>query len=486
MADIILATVNAKFQHAAFGLRYLLANLGELRSKTQLLEWSLGVRERDVVEQILEQEPKIVGLSVYIWNVESLTHVAHILKSVRPDVKLVIGGPEVSFEWETTELFQLCDFLVKGEGDLVFAELCHDLLAGVERTEKVVLGGLPPLSEVAWPYREYSDFDLEHGRIVYVEASRGCPFQCHFCLSSLDKSVRTFELVPFLEQMERLLSRGVLKFKFVDRTFNLKASTSLQILQFFKERYRDGMFLHFEMIPDRLPDPLKDVIAEFPDGVLQFEVGIQSFNQDVCARIGRRQNFEALRKNLTFLKEQTGVHVHADLIAGLPGEDLESFARGFDELHGLGVAEIQVGILKRLKGTPITLADEEWEMTYSARPPYEVLRTSHLHFQELQRLQRFARYWDLVANSSRFPGLCGALLSGGSPFSKFLKFSDWLFREIGLTHGISAKRLGECLVRYLGTREAPRLWKSDRETWGEKASLPQRQARRLAATATKE
>ena len=275
---IVLATINARFQHAAFGLRYLYANLGALREMTQIQEWSLGVRERDVVEQLVALEPEIIGFSVYIWNVDEITRVVQMLKRLSPQTVVVVGGPEVSFEWEETPLFDEADYLVRGEGEVAFAKLCGEVLAGRRPAEKVFGGGLPELSELRWPYPHYSDFDLKHGRIVYVEASRGCPFQCHFCLSSLDKQVRAFPLDEFLEQMELLMSRGVLRFKFVDRTFNLKQATSNRILSFFLERYREGMFLHFEMIPDRLPEELRPVIAAFPPGVLQFEVGIQSFN----------------------------------------------------------------------------------------------------------------------------------------------------------------------------------------------------------------
>ena len=483
MSDIVLATVNAKFQHAAFGLRYLYANLDSLQSRCVLKEWSLGVRERDVVEQILDYNPKLIGLSVYIWNVDIITRVAALLKSLRPDIKLVIGGPEVSFEWEEMEIFSHCDYLIRGEADLKFAELAGSLLNGDKPKDKVLAGGLPPLAELSWPYPHYTDFDLEHGRIVYVEASRGCPFQCHFCLSSLDKTVRAFDLDRFLAEMEQLIERGVLKFKFVDRTFNLKAETSRRILAFFLERYTDGMFLHFEMIPDRLPDVLRPIISAFPAGVLQFEVGIQSFDPEVCARIGRRQKFDLIEGNLAFLNEHTGVHVHADLIAGLPGENLQSFGRGFDKLHSLGVAEIQVGILKRLRGTPITLAGEEWEMKYATEAPYEVLRTSVLSFSELQRLNRFARFWDLVANSGRFPRLLAELLSGDSAFQEFMKFADCLYEALGVTAGISAKRLGDSLKSYIvklgriSDLEAQSLLDLDRGVPGAAKGLPKRQAR---------
>lgn len=488
-ADIVLATVNSRFQHAAFGLRYLYANLEELRDQAVLKEWSVGVRARDVVEQILSYEPKVVGLSVYIWNVHVMTDIARLLKRVRPDIVVIIGGPEVSHEWEETEIFAAADYLVRGEGEVALRDLCRALCSGERPTEKVIPGGLPLLSDLCWPYPYYSDFDLEHGRMVYVEASRGCPFQCHFCLSSLDRSVRAFDLDELLSQLDRLIERGVLQFKFVDRTFNLKATTSVRILSFFLERYRQGMFLHFEMIPDRLPAQLRPVISSFPPGVLQFEVGIQSFDPEVCNRIGRRQKFPAITENLTFLREESGVHVHADLIAGLPGEGMEGFGRGFDQLYRLGVQEIQVGILKRLRGTPITLASKEWGMVYSPMAPYEVLQTAHLSFQELQRLQRFSRYWDLTANSSRFPRLIQALLQDGSPFEQFMGFSDWLHETVQQTSGISAKRLGTSLVEYLvetriADQKSADQWLALDTKRVTTTDLPSRQARHLAQLPT--
>lgn len=196
--------------------------------------------------------------------------------------------------------------------------------------------------------------------------------------------------------------------------------------------------------------------------------------------------FEAIEENLRFLADETGVHVHADLIAGLPGEDLESFGAGFDRLHALGVSEIQLGILKRLRGTPITHAGEEWGMVYSPQAPYEVLRTSHLSFQELQGLQRFSRYWDLVVNSGRFRSLSGALLSGDSVFGEFQQFSEWLWNETRETAGISVKRLGRFLVRYLVERkgmaaeEAGGFLNADRKASRRiSGGLPERQARHV-------
>lgn len=354
MANIILTTLNAKYIHTAFGLRYLLANLGPLRSQATIIEFDINQRVSDIVEVLLAQEPRIIGIGVYIWNASLSAEVVATLKRVRPDVIVILGGPEVSFEVEEQAVVKLADYVITGEADCKFAELCAQLLQGRKPDRKVLAAELPELNRLVLPYELYTDRDVAN-RIIYVEASRGCPFTCEFCLSSLDVPVRQFPLPDLLAHLSNLLDRGVNQFKFVDRTFNLNLNVSKEILDFFYERYRPGLFLHFEMVPDRLPEALRELIARFPAGALQFEVGIQTFDKAVAERIRRRQNYAKLGDNFRFLRDQTGVHIHADLIVGLPGESLESFGRGFDQLVGLRPQEIQVGILKRLRGTPIEL-----------------------------------------------------------------------------------------------------------------------------------
>ncbi|MBX3746117.1 MAG: DUF4080 domain-containing protein [Verrucomicrobiae bacterium] len=460
MPDILLATLNARYIHASFGLRYLLANLGELHSRTALLEFDIHQSPLEIVESILARHPRLVGLGVYIWNVRPTLEVVALLKRLRPEIRVVLGGPEVSHEGEQQEIVALADHTIAGEADLAFAPLCRTLLglplpdgtpapAQADRPPRIVAAPLPDLNRLELPYDLYTDADLAH-RVIYVEASRGCPFSCEFCLSSLDIPVRQFPLDRFLGAMGRLLDRGARQFKFVDRTFNLNLATSRAILRFFRERWRDGLFLHFEMIPDRLPEPLRQEIAAFPPGALQFEVGIQSFNPDVCARIQRRQDVARLENNLRFLRAETGVHVHADLIAGLPGETLDSFAAGFDRLVALGPQEIQFGILKRLRGTPIARHDHDWAMRYNPLPPYDILENRDLDFPTLQRLRRFARYWDLVSNSGRFPNTLPLVWAdAASPFHQFLAWSDWLHAETGQTHAIALDRLARLLHRWL-------------------------------------
>ena len=462
MADIVLTTLNAKYIHAAFGLRYLLANLGDLRPSAALVEFDINQRPLDIAEMLLAREPKIIGFGVYIWNVEQTTEVVAAIKRLRPEIKIILGGPEVSYETESQPIVQLADHVITGEADLKFAEVCRVLLDGRAGSPlpaewrarsdapcpKIIPAEMPEFSKIILPYDLYTDDDLAH-RIIYVEASRGCPFTCEFCLSSLDIPVRQVPLEKFLGEMQKLLDRGVKQFKFVDRTFNLNVATSKAILEFFLARHQPGHFYHFEMIPDRLPAELREVIAKFPPGTLQFEVGIQTFNPEVGKNISRKQNYERLADNFNYLHRKTGVHIHADLIVGLPGETLESFAAGFDKLIALGPQEIQVGILKRLRGTPIVRHDGEWQMIYGAHPPYEILQNKLLDFATMQRLRRFAKYWDMVGNSGNFLESTPLLWRDVSPFNSFLRWSDWLHARVKRTDSIALLRLMELLFEFL-------------------------------------
>jgi radical SAM superfamily enzyme YgiQ (UPF0313 family) len=450
MPEIVLTTLNAKYIHAAFGLRYLLANLGSLQPIACIVEFDINQRPNDIAEVLLARNPKIIGFGIYIWNVAPATEVVALIKRVRPDIRIILGGPEVSYELENQPIVHLADHVITGEADLKFAEICGRILAGEQITNKVIAAELPDFSRLKLPYTLYDARDVAH-RIIYVEASRGCPFTCEFCLSSLDIPVRQASLPALLKDLQDLLDRGVKHFKFVDRTFNLNIQISKAILEFFLERYQPGHFFHFEMIPDRLPQGLREVIARFPAGALQFEVGIQTFNEEVGQLISRRQNHQRLEENLLFLRNQTGVHVHADLIVGLPGETVESFAAGFDRLIALNPQEIQVGILKRLRGTPIVRHDAEWQMVYNPHPPYEILQNKLIDFATMQKLRRLGRYWDLVGNSGNFVEGRSLIWAAAekSPFWAFMAWSEWLHEKTGRTDGIALVRLMGLLFEFL-------------------------------------
>jgi radical SAM superfamily enzyme YgiQ (UPF0313 family) len=486
--SILLTTLNARYTHASLGLRYLLANMGPLQDQTRIQEFVTGAKTADLVERILAHAPRIVGFGVYIWNVEETTRLVAMLKRVAPAVKIILGGPEVSHETGEQEIVGLADYVVTGWGDVTFPKLCGEILNGPKPLMKIHAGVQPPMDAIALPYALYNDDDIAN-RTLYVEASRGCPFKCEFCLSSLDKTAWPFPLDAFLAEMEAMYVRGARLFKFVDRTFNLNVKTSLRIMDFFLDKIAqypdDPIYAHFELVPDHLPDALKDTIAKFPAGALQFEIGIQSFNPEVQALVSRRQNNEKAAENIRWLTQHATAHLHVDLIAGLPGEDVASFARGFDQLVGLGAEEIQFGILKRLRGTPIIRHTEAFGMVYDPYPPYTVLATDKIDFATMQRLVRFARYWDLVANSGRFANTTPVLL-GEAPFDNFMAFSDWIYTRTDATHRIALDRLAKLVAEYLQVRgmaahEAASLLASD---YAGKVDAPARTPQALAGTVT--
>jgi radical SAM superfamily enzyme YgiQ (UPF0313 family) len=448
MAAIVLTTLNARYSHASFGLRYLLANMGELQAQTRLMEYDLRVEVENAADQICAEQPRIIGIGVYIWNSEKCLELVKALRKRLPHAILVLGGPEVSHEVDQQELCALAQYIITDEGDLAWPRLCRQLLQGDRPPGPIIPGGFVDVNQLALPYHLYTDRDIAE-RVIYVEASRGCPFTCEFCLSSLNVPVRRFPLETLLPEFATLLDRGVRHFKFVDRTFNLSIKYSLRILDFFLQNYREGLFLHFEMIPDRLPDELADLLIKFPRGMLQFEVGIQTFNEDVADRIRRRQDFNATEKNLRWLLRHTGSYLHADLIMGLPGESLESFGRGFDRLVAIAPQEIQVNLLKRLRGTPIVRHDAAFGMKYNPQPPYELLENRDLDNATVMRLQRFSRYWNLFVNSGNFITSAPLIWAGGQPFDRFLAFSDELHARFGRAHALALEQLAEALFDHV-------------------------------------
>jgi hypothetical protein len=474
---ILLATLNAKYIHAALGLRYLLANMArhggaDLRAATTLHEFTIQRPAQEVVDALLDAlgpdtgAVQIVGLGVYIWNVRQSTEVVRLLKAQRPGVKVILGGPEVSHELADPhtlpDIVKWADHVITGWGDVSFPQLCRALIHGPRPLMKVIAGEQPPLAQIALPYQEYGADDLAH-RVLYVEASRGCPFKCEFCLSALDKTAWAFDLDAFLAELAILYQRGARAFKFVDRTFNLKIDASVRILQFFLDRLaaepQTPLELHFEVVPDHLPDRLKAMLVQFGPGVLQLEIGIQSFNPEVQQRIARRQDNAMTVANLHWLVQHTRAHLHTDLIFGLPGETWESFAQGFDQLYALRPQEIQLGVLKRLRGTPLAQRSlpgqrAEFGMVYAAHPPYTVVQTDAVGPEEVQSFVRLARYWDLVANAGRFPATLGVLLEGASAFRAFADFAQWLWDATASTQGLTPEALTDALAHYLQTRRS--------------------------------
>lgn len=472
--DIVLAAVNARYSHASLGVRFLLANVdAALRARTALLEFSINDPVEAIAETIAGTQPCLVGLGVYIWNRLLIEALVPMLRHRLPAAVIVLGGPDLAHDTGSA-LAQAADSVVRGEGERLWPAICRGVLEGRP------LPPLPPLQNPALetlqlPDAFYADSDLRH-RNVYVETSRGCPLACAFCLSSVEPGVRHFPEEAVHSSLQRMLDRGALQFRFVDRSFNLGGGRALRLLEFFLARLRPGLRLHFEMTPDGLSPALRALLLRFPPGVLHLEAGIQSFDPAVLARVNRQCDPAAAADGIAWLVRGAGAEVHADLIAGLPGETLAGFAAGFDRLYRLGPSEIQVGILKRLHGTAV--ARDGQGARFRDEPPYDVLETPAMTASELDGVRRFATHWDRVVNRGHFPSAIERLLrDASSPWQRFDAFSRRLEVRHGL-YGMGLVDLAAALLDELtatcgvAADEARALLRADYLDGGRRQNLP--------------
>ncbi|WP_345992983.1 DUF4080 domain-containing protein [Sulfurimonas sp. HSL-1716] len=444
--NIILTTLNSRFTHSSLGLRYICANMQELAKKTKILEFSINDAIQSIAEKILDETPFIVGIGVYIWNAGEVKELIEIIKKVAPKTVIILGGPEVSHEPFRVD-YTKADFIIQGEGDTAFYRLAKKIVSGEKTDERIIKPVMENLKKLALPYRLYTDDDIKN-RYIYVEASRGCPFMCEFCLSSIDKKIRNFDLDILIEEFEELWRRGARNFKFVDRTFNINIHLANRILDFFLSR-DEKFFAHFEVIPDHFPDSIKEKISLFGPGALQLEIGIQTLNGEIADNISRPMNFEKIKENIEFLEKETNAHIHLDLIVGLPGEDLKSFGKNLDTLVKMSSCEIQIGILKKLSGTTISRHDKIFEMVYSNTPPYDILKNAQLSFKDIQNMKRFSRFWDIYYNSGNFKDSMQLLKTDDAVYENFYDFSLWIYEQTSSTYKISLDRQASLLFIYL-------------------------------------
>ncbi|MCL2043715.1 MAG: B12-binding domain-containing radical SAM protein [Treponema sp.] len=460
--SILLATINAKWIHPSLALRLLKANLGPLENSCDIIEFALRQPMQEKTGPILAARPQILGLSVSIWNHTATLELLGELRkewgthTQRPII--VLGGPEVSYLPPDAEIFRYADYCVCGEGEIAFRGLCEEILHE-ENTGYPAQPNKPIVflnrefipvnpAHIQSGYGLYTDEDL-HKKLIYAEASRGCPYACAFCLSAHSGKIREFPLEPFFAEMDELIQRGARTIKFLDRTFNFDIGRAQKIMDYFLKKITGQnrpLTIHFEMVPSRFPAELTETITRFPPGTLRLEIGIQTLNPDVSARIGRPSDPERELAAIRLLREKTNAIIHADLIAGLPGEDMISFGKGFDSLvDALNTAsarkdnEIQLGILKLLPGAPIARLSDAFGMCYSSAPPYEVLATSAISAPDMNRLKNFARFWELIVNR-RLADMCQQ-----PAFDRFLALSDYLFLRFDRNWGIPKDDLLEAI-----------------------------------------
>lgn len=456
--EIVLVAVNARYTHCAHGVRCLLANLGPLQSRTRLLEYDLGVTPLQLVADVLERRPRVVGFSVYLWNVRLFQDAARILRRVAPAVRIAVGGPEITPEgapaWRG-----LADALVCGEGETAFRALAIAWLAPAADAQPAPADGDEPVCVVAAPVATdelvapdacYTATDLRQ-RHVYVESARGCPFQCAYCTSS-GQALRRLPLPQVFATLEALLSRGVRRFKFLDRSFNAETRHAVAVLDWLRDRRVPGLQLHLEIVPVALDPALWHALEAFPPGTLHLEVGVQTLNPAVGRRIGRPITSDRILDTLHRLVHTVRAEVQVDLIAGLPGEDLASLGQGFDRLVALRPEVLQLNLLKRLPGTPLARTAASDGLLFSPAPPYEVLRTDVLDFDALMQVQRLARCWELFANRARFVRTLPLLWNspGASAFARVGALAERIQQAEGRLHALALDvltgHLRECLT----------------------------------------
>jgi len=418
---VLLAAVNAKFIHSNLAVRYLRAYTEDVDYDCRLMEFSINDRKEKVLETLVIEKPDVVAFSCYIWNIEYVKYLSSLIRLVCPECIIMYGGPEVSFDSEEFLSANAGDFVIEGEGEETYRELILKLLGlGIKRENitdnireltitglytkadgRIHYGGkreFMNMERIAFPYDEFSDME---NKIVYYEASRGCPFNCKYCLSSTSHGVRFHDIERVKTEMAYFVGRGVKLVKFVDRTFNCNREFAMGIWDFLLKIGGTTRF-HFEISADILSDKELALLSRAPVGLFQFEVGVQTTNSDVLRNINRNVNFEDIRDKVCELEKIRNIKQHLDLIAGLPGEDFESFRRSFNDVFCIRPEEIQLGFLKLLKGSQMRDEADAWGMVYSPEPPYEILKTRDISYYELVLLNRVEEVVDKYYNSGKF------------------------------------------------------------------------------------
>ncbi|MBU8904977.1 B12-binding domain-containing radical SAM protein [Desertibacillus haloalkaliphilus] len=408
---VIATTLNAKYIHTCLALRCLKA-YAEPDLPVEIVEYTIKDPAMNVVSDLYSKDPDVIGFSCYIWNIEETIEIVKMLKKVKPEVKIVLGGPEVSYDVKDwLERIPEADYIVVGEGEETFKQLLEELNSeeklhmvfglGYRKNGDAVVNPPRPkldLNQIPSPYRFQEDRAALNKRVTYFETSRGCPFSCQFCLSSIEVGVRYFDIERVKDDLLYLINSGAKLIKFVDRTFNIKRDYALEIFQFLIDNHGGAVF-QFEITADIMRPEVLDFLNEHaPPGIFRFEIGVQSTNDETNDLVMRRQNFEKLKRTVALVKEGGKIDQHLDLIAGLPEEDYHSFRKTFNDVFALRPEELQLGFLKMLRGTGLRLRAEDHGYVYMDHSPYEILGNNVLPFSDIIRIKRvedvLEKYWN--------------------------------------------------------------------------------------------
>ncbi len=432
---ILLVGVNAKYIHSNLGVycidAYAKAH-GISEDNLKVAEYTINQNESDVIAGIYEQKPDMIAFSCYIWNIEFVVRVSRELKKILPDTDIWYGGPEVTFDAvRQIEKYPFIKGVMIGEGEKTFYELAHTYLSGDKKISdikgiayrqdgEIILGEERPrmnMDEVVFPYHDMKKFE---NRIIYYETSRGCPYGCSYCLSSVEKSVRFRSMDKVEKELQFFLDAKVPQVKFVDRTFNCNHEHTMQIWKYLYEHDNGITNFHFEMSADLLSKEEMEYVKKFRKGLVQFEIGVQSSNEDTLRAIRRNHDLTCLKNNVSVVYEERNIHQHLDLIAGLPYEDYETFKKSFNDVYAMKPDQLQLGFLKVLKGSPIYYDKEKFGIVHQDIPPYEVLFTKWLGYDEVLLLKMVEDMVERYYNSMQFEASVRFMVSKfDTPFDFF-------------------------------------------------------------------
>lgn len=464
---IICTTLNAKFIHTGLALRYLKA-FAEPEFHVQIAEYTINDHVMNIVSDLYSKDPDIIGFSCYIWNIEETIKVIKMLKKIKPKLIIILGGPEVTYDTlEWMERIKEVDFIVIGEGEGTFKSLLKEITSnqnynnvngvayrnGSEiiinpQREKLDLATIPS------PYRFPEDIPNLPKRVVYIETSRGCPFTCQFCLSSIEVGVRYFNREKIKEDILYLMEHGAKTIKFVDRTFNISRSYAMEMFQFLIDHHYPGTVFQFEITADIMrPEVLQFLNENAPAGLFRFEIGIQSTNNYTNALVKRKQNFEKLARTVNVVKEGGKIAQHLDLIAGLPEEDYDSFRKTFNDVFAFEPEELQLGFLKMLRGTGLRRNADEFGYIYEDHSPYEILGNNVLPFKDILRIKQvedvLEKYWNDHRMDTTLLYLVWNIFD--SPFDFFQQFGAYWDRQGWSRIGHQLEDLFERLYQFLSS-----------------------------------
>ncbi|MBC8384129.1 MAG: DUF4080 domain-containing protein [Candidatus Cloacimonetes bacterium] len=424
MKKLLLTAVNARFTHSNLAIRYLRNRVSDLPYEIEIVEFSLKNPLKSILERIWIKQPEILAISVYIWNVDIIRQFLLEIKKIVPSLTIILGGPEVSFDPESwIEDFPQIDFIVCGAGESGFRYLLENDL---DVTETIIRKTNPLFNQIRFPYSDVDFPDLKD-KYIYYESSRGCAYNCIYCLSSrLDQKLDFRDLSKVKRELLYLIEQNVRIIKFVDRTFNIKFSFSRAIWNYLIDLEPQTKF-HFEIHPDLLKDKDFEILMKAPAGLFQFEVGVQSVNSRTISEIERIDNWQDSKIKIKKLIEMGNIHIHLDILAGLPLENITDYSRSFDQVHKLNPHHLQVGFLKILKGTELSKRCSKYEMISMSSAPYQVLKNRWLDFADLLKIQQIEKIIDIYYNPGTFKTIQENLIPlFTSPFELYADFAIFL------------------------------------------------------------